>query len=84
MMARRILSQLQLSETPLKRADQVLVVVRSSLNDPLSYSDETVCELKKDAEDQLNIAGPDFHIYVYNVDDALRVSRLSHRSFPAE
>jgi len=84
MMARTILRELHLSEIPLKRADRVLVVVRSSLSDPLNYSYETVCELRTDAESQLNIAGPKYHIYIYSVDDELRASELSHKSFAAD
>jgi hypothetical protein len=83
-MARRILAEMYLSEVPLKRADRVLVVVRSSLSDPLNYSYETVCELRTDAESQLNIAGPKYHIYIYSMDDELRASELSHKSFAAD
>jgi hypothetical protein len=84
MMARTILAELHASETTLKRADYVLVVVRSSLSDPLNFSYESVCELKRDAENQLNIAGPKYHVYIYALDDDLRASRQSHKSFAAE
>jgi hypothetical protein len=84
MMARTILAELHISETTLKHADHVLVVVRSSLSDPLSFSYESVCELKRDAENQLNIAGPKYHVYIYSLDDDLRASQQSHKSFPAD
>jgi hypothetical protein len=83
MMARTIARELHLLETPLKRADHVLVVVRSSLSDPLRFSYETECELKQDAESQLNIAGPKFHVYIFALDDDLRASEEAHKSFPA-
>ena len=84
MMARAILREMHLSETTLKHADYVLVVVRSSLSDPLSFSYETECELKQDAEDQLNISGPNFHVYIFGLDDALRASEESHKSIRAD
>ena len=68
---------------PGQPATVILVVVRSSLFNPLSSSYETVCELKEDAEIQLNISGPNFHVYLYSMDDDLRVTQLSHRSFSA-
>jgi hypothetical protein len=84
MMARTILTELRLSETTLRHADRALVVVRSSLSDPLNSSYETECELKQDAENQLSIAGPNYHIYIYDLDDDLRAPEKSHKSFPAD
>jgi hypothetical protein len=71
-------------EAPIKQADAVLVVVRSGLRNPLAASYDTYCELKENAERQLNIAGQDFHIYLYALNDDLSVSRLRHESRPAE
>jgi len=66
-----------------KTADAVLVVVRSMLFNPLSQSYESVCELKQDAESQLNIAGQKFHIYTYTINDDLSVSQTAHQSYDA-
>jgi hypothetical protein len=35
---------------------------------------ENVCDLRRDADGQLNITGPNFHVYVYTMDDELRVT----------
>lgn len=83
MMARQVLAKLHTSEVGLRCADQVLVVVRSSLFNPLMAGYGSVCELQKDADGQLNIAGPNFHVYVYGIDDDLRVTQTAHQTFPA-
>jgi hypothetical protein len=84
MKAREIRTRARVSEVPLRRAERVLVVVRSSLFNPLNYSYSCVCGLREDAERQLNIAGPKFHVYIYSVDDELRATQLSHDSFDAD
>jgi hypothetical protein len=81
MMARKIVAELHVSQTSLKHADYALVVVRSSLSNPLSFSYETECELKQDAENQLNITGPTYHVYLYALDDDLRASEELHSHF---
>jgi hypothetical protein len=50
----------------------VLVVVRSELEMPLMGFYLSVAELKQDAETQLNIAGTNFVVYVFALDDDLR------------
>ncbi len=62
-MARQLLAKLHSSEVGLRSADSVLVVVRSSLYNPLIVGYRSVCDLQQDAENQLNIAGPNFHVY---------------------
>ena len=83
MEANRILAQTGYRRVGLRKAAAVLVVVRSALYDPLSYSYSSYCELVQDAESQLNIAGMNFHVYVYALDDDLVPSRLGHQSYPA-
>ncbi len=82
--AREILAGSHKAESPLRRANKILVVVRSSLYNPLRFSYETVCELKEDAGRQLNISGPQYHIYIYSMDDDLRVTQDSHQSASAD
>lgn len=82
--AREIRAQLRKREVPLRYAEVILVVVRSSLFNPLKYGYDSVCELQKDADNQLNISGPKFHVYLYSMDDNLRVTQISHTSFEAE
>jgi hypothetical protein len=84
MKAREIRVQLKKSEVPFRYAEAILVVVRSSLYNPLQYSYDSVAELQRDADNQLNISGPKFHVYVYSMDDNLAVAQLSHRSLEAD
>jgi hypothetical protein len=83
-MARQVLARLHTPEVSFRQADQVLVVVRSSFFNPLMSGYSTVCDLQKDADGQLNIAGPNFHIYVYAMNDDLRVTQTAHQSVPAQ
>ena len=84
MEARRVLQQLKWVRTDsYKQADAILVVVRSVLFNPLSYSYSSVCDLLADAESQLNIAGLNFHVYVYQLNDDLSVNQIGHESYPA-
>jgi hypothetical protein len=84
MKAREIRMAAGLHEVALRYATRVLVVVRSSLFDPLDYSYNSFGELEEDADNQLNISGPNYHVYVYDLDDDLRPSRVSHKSFEAD
>src|SRR5262249_25812603 len=85
MKAREIRARLHLSETSsFRRADAILVVVRSSLFNPLDSSYKCVAELTDDAEGQLNISGPKFHVYLYEYEDDLSVSQTAHQAFSAE
>ena len=82
--ARRVLAKMGLSESSsYRRADGILVVVRSGLFDPLRFSYDCVSELKRDAEGQLNIMGEKFHVYLYSIDDELRAIQLKHVSYDA-
>ena len=67
-----------------KTAEAILVVVRSSLSLPLRSSYIFVGELKEDADRQLNIAGPKFHVYLYQLGDDLECTELRHISYEAE
>jgi hypothetical protein len=73
-----------MSESSLRRADGLLVVVRSALPQPLRAAYDTYCERKEDAERQLNIAGPNFHVYVYRLNEDLSVQQIRHESYPAD
>ena len=72
------------SEARLRQADAVLVVVRSMLFNPLNYSYDSVKELEEDADSQLNISGENFHVYIYSIDDDMKVSQEKHISYKAE
>jgi hypothetical protein len=83
MEARRVMARLRAKEVPLRGAAAVLVVVRSALYDPLQYSYESICNLKEDADNQLNIAGSNFHVYIFSIDDDLRAARVGHQTYTA-
>jgi len=72
------------SESSLRQADAVLVVVRSMLFNPLSYSYDSVKELEDDAENQLNISGENFHVYIYSINDDMAVSQEKHINYKAD
>jgi hypothetical protein len=84
MEARAIRQRLGLIEVRLRDADAILVVVRSMLFDPLDYSYQGVRDLQRDAEGQLNIAGENFHIYFYQINDDFSVTQLKHSSYKAD
>jgi len=70
-------------ESKLRQADAILVVVRSMLFDPLNYSYNSVKELENDANRQLNISGENFHVYLYSIDDDMKVTQQKHLSYKA-
>lgn len=85
MEARAVLARLRWSETKnWKTADGILVIVRSALPLPLRSSYESVCDLKQDADHQLNIAGPNFHVYLFDLNDDLSVVQKAHQSYEAQ
>lgn len=63
--ARSIMRRLGWTESNLREAEGILVVVRSMLSDPLNYSYNSIKELREDADIQLNITGEKFHVYIY-------------------
>jgi hypothetical protein len=71
-------------ESNLRQADAILVVVRSMLLNPLDYSYDSVKELEDDAENQLNILGENFHVYIYSIDDDMKVSQEKHVSYKTD
>jgi hypothetical protein len=79
--ARRIMHQQGWVEVPLRRADYVLVVVRSELSMPLSGSYRSINDLKRDAEFQLNISGSNFVVYVYSLDEELKPTEVLRRNY---
>jgi hypothetical protein len=84
MEARSIRMKKGWSESSLRQADAILVVVRSMLFNPLNYSYDSVKELEADADNQLNIAGENFHVYIYSIDDNMAVSQETHISYKAD
>jgi len=70
--------------TDVRTADAILVVVRSSLSNPLNDRYDSLKELEKDADNQLNIAGPKFHIYLFQLKSDLSVSQVKHTSYEAK
>ena len=85
MEARSVRTQLGWIETSSwLKADAIQVVVRSSLLNPLKRTYECACELREDAERQLNISGPRFHVYVYRLAEDLSVVQVDHASYDAQ
>jgi hypothetical protein len=83
MEAHRIINQRRWIEVRLRRAQFVLVVVRSELEMPLTGFYESVGELKRDAEMQLNISGSNYVVYIFGLDDDLRPTELKRVAYPA-
>ena len=79
----RVMRKLQCSFSSFRDSDFILVVVRSELFDPLMLSYESVSELKRDSDMQLNISGSNFHIYIYGLNGDLSVNQLKHISYKA-
>lgn len=84
MEARRVMQREGWSSTDYRHADAILVVVRSMLFNPLSYSYDSIKELEDDAEGQLNISGENFHIYLYSINNDLSVDQAKHMSYKAD
>lgn len=82
--ARTILRKRRWTEAEPKEADAILVVVRSSLSYPLGSSYASFRELERDAENQLNITGPKFHVYIYGFNSDRSVSEVDHASYPVD
>lgn len=82
--AREILAETKIKQIPFRYAEKILVVVRSALFNPLQATYDSVGELQGDSDRQLNIAGPKFHVYVYSMDDDLKVTQVSHKSLDAD
>jgi hypothetical protein len=85
MEAHKALKQNGWSETKnIGTTDAILVVVHSSLSNPLSNRYDSLEELAKDAEDQLNIDGSKFHIYLFQRQGNSSVSQTRHINYKAE
>ncbi|MEP0765119.1 MAG: hypothetical protein HRF45_01060 [Fimbriimonadia bacterium] len=83
--ARQVMRQSGWSEAKPKQADGVLVVVRSSMHDPLFTSSRSCfCDLRKNAERQPNLSGSKYHIYVYRLNDDLTVTEVKHTTRDAK
>lgn len=85
MKAREILRTQGWTETTnLRQADGILVVCRSGLSWPLNSSYDSIKELNREANSQLNISGSNFHIYLYRINDDLSVDEVKHVHYPAD
>lgn len=82
--ARKILMEAGWQEARLRQAQAVMVVVRSSIRDPLKESYDCYKELLEDAEGQLNISGSKYHIYLYVFDDDLNLIKNNHINIEAQ
>jgi len=80
MKAREIRMRAGVPEVSLRSAYRALVVVRSALFNPLRGSYSNIFELQQDADNQLNIAGPKYHVYVFELDEDFRATQVSHDS----
>ena len=83
MEAQRILYRQRWRAVPLRQAQFVLVVVRSELEMPLTGFYLSVAELKQDAEMQLNVAGSNYVVYIFALDDDLQPTELKRIAYPA-
>jgi len=84
MESRRIVAKQKWTVGTLKDADAILVVVRSVLFNPLQATYRSLGKLREDAEGQLNISGPKFHVYIYKMGDNLQCTQLKHISYEAQ
>ena len=83
--ARKVRMQQGWTETTnLRQADAILVVCRSGLIRPLDSSYNSIQELDRDAESQLNIVGLNFHVYIYRINDDLSVDEIKHVHYPTD
>ncbi len=78
-----MLAKLGWHEVALKGADGIMVIVRSSLSYPLSSAYDSIQDLKDDAEGQLNISGPKYHVYIFTITDDLGVDEVKHIQYEA-
>lgn len=84
MKAREVRHKMKWQEVAPKDADYILVVVRSGLSYPLQMSYDSYGELKDDAENQLNISGSNYHIYLFYLEKDLSVTVVDHKYYEAE
>ena len=82
--ARKIMQQEGWNASNYRYADAILVVVRSMLFNPLNFSYDSIHELEDDADNQLNISGENYHIYLYSINDNLSVNETKHMSYEAD
>jgi len=84
MEARDIVAKNGWTESHLRQADIVLVVVRSELEYPLREYYQSIGELEEDADQQLNIAGSNFVVYAFRIDDDLRPTVVRRVAYAAK
>ena len=73
-----------IEDTDLRSSDYILVICRSELDYPLNDSYDSFKELDEDADNQLNISGSNYHIYLYKLESDLSVSVYKHKYYKAE
>lgn len=84
MEARTIMYQNGFVYSDFRDSQAILVVVRSMLWYPLFMSYDSVTELDRAANMQLNIIGTYFHVYLYTFNSDLSVSQAYHDYYEAE
>ena len=84
MKAREVRYQMKWQEVSPKCVDYILVVVRSGLSYPLQMNYDSYGELKDDAENQLNISGSNYHIYLFYIEKDLSVTEVDHKYFESD
>lgn len=82
--ARSIMYQNGFVYSDFRDADGILVVVRSMLWYPLYNNYDSVSDLKRAADMQLNIVGTNFHVYLYSFNNDLSVTQVYHDYYQAE
>jgi hypothetical protein len=82
--ARSIMYQNGFVYSDFRNADGILVVVRSMLWYPLYNNYDSVSDLKRAADMQLNIVGTNFHVYLYSFNNDLSVTQVYHDYYQAE
>ena len=81
--ARSIIRRNRWQESPFRQADFILVVVRSMLFSPLTEYYDSVEQLRLDASNQMNIAGSNFVVYIFDIDSRRRPIFFRKIDYPA-
>ena len=72
------------SEKSFSRGNTVLVVCRSSFNNPLDGSYASIDALDRDADSQPNISGRYFHVYSFAINSDGSVTKRRHKKLEAD
>jgi|LSQX01.1.fsa_nt_gb predicted small secreted protein len=81
--AREILRENWMMETSYNNADAILVVVRSTMLNPLNIRYRSIKDLERAANMQMNISGLNFHVYLYQINSDESVREIYHDRYKA-